>query len=154
MLRPGRLDKLVLVPLPTAEARGEILLAATRKMPLDESVSLTAIAHDPRCGGFSGADLSSLAREAAVAALKACAMEDTEAAPVPRVSAANFERAFTLVQPSVSPQDEQRYKKLAERLRRTRSEAKSGAGAVGGVGAGANGAPTPANGAGEPSMVA
>ena len=130
MLRPGRLDKLVFVPLPTTEARYEILLTATRKMPLHASIDLRAVASDPRCAGFSGADLSSLAREAAVAALQETmtaaptdgASKPAEPAPPPCLVRAHFERAFELVQPSVSPQDEQRYRRLAEKLRRTRSK--------------------------------
>ena len=55
---------------------------------------------------------------------------------VPRVSSDNFERAFSLVQPSVAPQDEQRYKRLAERLRRTRSAAASANKEGGGRGSG------------------
>ena len=79
MLRPGRLDKLVFVPLPTAEGRLEILGTATRRMPLAPSVSLEAITRDARCVGFSGADLSALAREAAVAALTDCSAADGSA---------------------------------------------------------------------------
>ena len=116
MLRPGRLDKLVYVPLPTADGRLDILRTATKRMPLDATVDLDAIVRDQRCVGFSGADLSALAREAAVAALKACTTDAT-----PSVSAANFAAAFESVQPSVSPQDEMRYKRLAEKLRRTRA---------------------------------
>ena len=140
MLRPGRLDKLVFVPLPTPEARCDILLTATRRMPLHANVDLRALASDARCAGFSGADLSALAREAAVAALQAsmeaaatqaaatqaAADAGNEGAPpaamvTPRVCHEHFERAFALVQPSVTPQDEQRYRRLAERLRRTRT---------------------------------
>ena len=59
----------------------------------------------------------------------------------PQVDSDRLERAFELVQPSVSPQDEQRYRRLAERLRRTRAEGKSG-----GESGSAGGAPTAAAG--------
>ena len=123
MLRPGRLDKLVYVPLPNAAGRLDILRTATRAMPLDETVSLDAITSDPRCVGFSGADLSALAREAAVAALKLCPVDEK-----PIIGANHFEAAFERVQPSVSPKDEQNYKRLAQRLRGTRATAKPDAG--------------------------
>ena len=138
MLRPGRLDKLVYVPLPTADGRVDILKTATRAMPLQSTVSLHAIAHDPRCVGFSGADLSALAREAAVAALKSLS-DDPEDETTPTISNDHFEAAFERVQPSVSPQDEKSYKRLAERLRSTRAggakekgESARGAGEAGG----------------------
>ena len=40
MLRPGRLDKLVYVPLPTSAAREDILATATKRMPLDGTLSI------------------------------------------------------------------------------------------------------------------
>ena len=77
MMRPGRLDKLLYVALPKAEERADILKTAVRRMPLSADVDLRAIASDPRCNGFSGADISSLAREAATAALRECNPADT-----------------------------------------------------------------------------
>ena len=86
MLRPGRLDKLLYVPLPPPDGRAAILATLTRKTPLAPEVDVAAIAASARCGGFSGADLASLVREACVAALKgnmaAFARADAEAAPV------------------------------------------------------------------------
>lgn len=70
MVRPGRLDKLLYVDLPSPDERVEILRAQTRKTPLGEDVDLEAIARDRACDGFSGADLSALVREAAVMALR------------------------------------------------------------------------------------
>jgi ribosome biogenesis ATPase len=64
MLRPGRLDKLLYVPLPTKDDRHSILKTLTKKLPMDESVQLRLIAHSEHCDGFSGADLSALVREA------------------------------------------------------------------------------------------
>ncbi|SCZ92662.1 BZ3500_MvSof-1268-A1-R1_Chr5-2g08080 [Microbotryum saponariae] len=70
MVRPGRLDKLLYVDLPTKEERIDILRAQTNKTPLGPDVDLASIALDSRCDGFSGADLSALVREAAVMALR------------------------------------------------------------------------------------
>lgn len=52
MLRPGRLDKLLYVELPTAAERLDILKKLTKKTPLAENVVLEDIANDPRCEGF------------------------------------------------------------------------------------------------------
>ena len=49
MLRPGRLDKLLLVPLPSPEDRCSILKTVTKHTPLDPAINLNAIALDPRC---------------------------------------------------------------------------------------------------------
>ena len=117
MLRPGRLDKLLYVPIPHADAREAILRTAARRTPLDDSVDLAAVARDGRCAGFSGADLAALLREAAVAALSAT---DGTAGP-PRVSAEHFEVALRVTLPSVSPAEEQHYQRLAARLRTSRA---------------------------------
>lgn len=52
LLRPGRIDKMIYLPLPSAEDRADILRAASRKTPLDAGVDLRVVAHDPRCHGF------------------------------------------------------------------------------------------------------
>ncbi|KOO29026.1 vesicular transport protein, partial [Chrysochromulina tobinii] len=141
MLRPGRLDKLLYVPLPTPAAREDILRTASRKMPLDASVSLGSIARDRRCEGFSGADLSALAREAAVGALKACT-GDTR----PVVTSAHFEAAFSHVFPSVSPHEEANYLRAAERLRNARAKTGANTGARAKAEANDMGAAAPAAG--------
>ena len=64
MLRPGRLDKLLYVPLPTKEDRHSILKTVCRKVPIAGDVDLLKVSHDPHCEGYSGADLSALVREA------------------------------------------------------------------------------------------
>jgi len=64
MLRPGRLDKLLYVPLPTSEDRLQILQTLTRSLPLDPSLDLVPVACSLSCDGYSGADLSALVREA------------------------------------------------------------------------------------------
>lgn len=68
--RPGRLDKLLYVPLPGPEARVAILRTQTMRTPLAPDVDLQSIGQSPRVQGFSGADLAALAREAAVLSLK------------------------------------------------------------------------------------
>jgi ATP-dependent Zn protease len=70
LLRPGRLDKALYVPLPDAVARGAILRAAALRSPVAGDVDLGEIAARRACEGFSGADVASMLREAAVASLK------------------------------------------------------------------------------------
>ncbi len=70
MLRPGRLDKLLYVPLPSALQRVGILQTAARKFPLHPDVDLNAIGTSDALDGFSGADLASLVREASLLALR------------------------------------------------------------------------------------
>lgn len=72
LLRPGRLDKTLYVPLPDAAGRGAIFAALCKKSPMEEGVDVHAFASSPACEGLSGADLDSLRREAAVGALKVC----------------------------------------------------------------------------------
>lgn len=69
ILRGGRLDKLLYVPLPTKQEKISILHALLRKTPIDAGVDLTSIAFDSRTDGFSGADLGTLVKETALYAI-------------------------------------------------------------------------------------
>ncbi|CAN4112669.1 unnamed protein product [Withania somnifera] len=60
ILRPGRLGKLLYVPLPSPDERGLILKALARKKPIDSSVDLMIIGRDDACKNLSGADLAAL----------------------------------------------------------------------------------------------
>lgn len=66
MLRPGRFDRIVRVQLPDLEGRLEILKVHTKNKPLAPDVNLNEIARETF--GFSGAQLESLANEAAILA--------------------------------------------------------------------------------------
>ena len=68
MLRPGRLDRLLYVPLPSLAGRLEILQTHMRQLPMAKDVDLQLFAE--RAEGFSGADLAALAREAAMQAIR------------------------------------------------------------------------------------
>jgi cell division protease FtsH len=69
LLRPGRFDRQVVVDLPDAHGREEILALHARKAPIASSVDLAAVAH--QCPGFSGADLANLVNEASLLAVRA-----------------------------------------------------------------------------------
>ena len=68
LLRPGRFDRRIVVSMPDIKGREAILKVHTRKMPVDVSVKLEKVARGTP--GFSGADLESLANEAALRAAR------------------------------------------------------------------------------------
>jgi cell division protease FtsH len=82
LLRPGRFDRQVVVPLPDIRGREQILKVHMRKVPKDDKVDASIIARGTP--GFSGADLANLVNEAALFA----ARENSKA-----VNMSHFERA-------------------------------------------------------------
>lgn len=68
LLRPGRFDRQIVIPLPTQDERQAILKVHTKGKKLSESVDLDVIARGTP--GFSGADLSNLTNEAALFAVR------------------------------------------------------------------------------------
>ncbi|KTC81196.1 ATP-dependent zinc metalloprotease FtsH [Legionella cherrii] len=69
LLRPGRFDRQVVVPLPDIRGREQILRVHLQKVPVDGNVDIMAIARGTP--GFSGADLANLVNEAALFAARA-----------------------------------------------------------------------------------
>ncbi|WP_433267770.1 AAA family ATPase [Actinosynnema sp. CS-041913] len=94
LLRPGRLERLVYVPPPDAEARAEILRASARNMPLAEDVDLAALAGELE--GYSAADCAALVREAALTAMR-------ESLAAAEVTGAHLAAARSAVRPSLEP---------------------------------------------------
>jgi SpoVK/Ycf46/Vps4 family AAA+-type ATPase len=94
LLRPGRLERLVYVPPPDADARAEILRSAARSMPLADDVDLAAQAAE--LAGYSAADCAGLIREAALTAMR-------ESLSAAEVTAAHLTTARTAVRPSLDP---------------------------------------------------
>jgi transitional endoplasmic reticulum ATPase len=94
MLRPGRLERLIYVPPPDADARAEILRAVAKNVPLAADVNLDRLAR--KLEGFSAADCAALVREAALAAMR----ESLEASTV---TAAHVAAARDRVRPSLDP---------------------------------------------------
>ena len=82
LLRPGRFDRQVVVPLPDIKGRHQILVVHSRKVPLADGVNLEVVAKSTP--GFSGADLANLVNEGALLAARAnkteVDMDDIEAA--------------------------------------------------------------------------
>jgi transitional endoplasmic reticulum ATPase len=94
LLRPGRLERLVYVPPPDAEARAAILTAVSRNVPLSPDVDLTALGAE--LDGFSAADCAALIREAALTAMR----ESMESATV---TGAHVKAARERTRPSLDP---------------------------------------------------
>ncbi|MCP2597206.1 ATP-dependent zinc metalloprotease FtsH, partial [Candidatus Aminicenantes bacterium AC-335-G13] len=68
LLRPGRFDRRIVVNMPDAKGREEILKVHTRKIPLAKDVDLKTLARSTP--GFSGADLANMVNEAALIAAR------------------------------------------------------------------------------------
>ena len=108
LLRPGRFDRIMLVPPPDEDARLKILEVHTRDMPLASDVDLRELAK--KTEGFSGADLEALCMEAGLAAIR----EDAE-----KVSAKHFEEALKKVKPSLTPEVIRSYERMLEALKKS-----------------------------------
>jgi transitional endoplasmic reticulum ATPase len=109
LLRPGRFDELIYVPVPELEGRRQILKIHTRDMPLAADVDLEKLAE--RTHGYTGADLEDVTRRAGLHALR----ENLEAG---EVSMKYFEVALTETRASVTPEMEREYEELLDELKR------------------------------------
>jgi transitional endoplasmic reticulum ATPase len=109
LLRPGRFDELVYVPVPDLGGRRKILGIHTAKMPLAPDVDLDTLAQ--RTTRFTGADLEGLVRRAGLYAFR----QSTEVTAVPMSC---FERALADSHASVSEEVEREYEALGRELKR------------------------------------
>lgn len=114
VLRPGRFGKLLYVPLPSPDERGLILKALARKKPIDASVDLIAIGQKEACNNLSGADLSALMNEAAMAALEEKLADCSSGAISWTINAKHFDQALGKISPSVSNKQKHFYQVLSE----------------------------------------
>jgi len=108
VLRPGRFDRLIYVPQADEDSRLVIFKIYTKDMPLTKDVDLQRLAAMTK--NYSGADIESLCREAALNALR----KDVNAK---EVTLADFEVAMKKVGPSVSPDIETLYKSFMGQVR-------------------------------------
>lgn len=128
MCRPGRLDKLLFIDLPSEDERVEIIRTLCRSLPIagaeEGRASFEAIVKG-RCDGFSGADLSALVREAGVNALRRTVygLEGTLGNEEPETSDSevfvtieDMELALRKVGPSVTPAQRRRYTAMRSKL--------------------------------------
>lgn len=113
VLRPGRFDRLIYVPEPDETARLEIFKIHTKNMPLSNDVDIKA---HRMTKGYSGADISSVCREAAMNALR----RDINAK---EVTFSDFEKAMEEVPPSISPEIANWYRSFMNQVRRLQKPA-------------------------------
>ncbi|VDP23200.1 unnamed protein product [Soboliphyme baturini] len=138
ILRPGRLDQLIYIPLPDEKSRVQILKAALRKTPIAKDVDLSYLAKMTH--GFSGADLTEICQRACKLAIRENIekeiwhekerqqraakgeelMEEECYDPVPEIRRDHFEEAMRFARRSVSDNDIRKYEMFAQTLQQQR----------------------------------
>jgi len=143
LLRPGRLDQLIYIPLPDEASRLSILQATLRKSPVAAGVDLGFLAKNT--AGFSGADLTEICQRAAKLAIRASIEvdmrkdrerkekaeeaggdvdlmdEENDEDEVPSIAVEHFEEAMRFARRSVSDADIRRYEMFSTTLQQSRS---------------------------------
>ncbi len=114
VLRPGRFDRLIYVPEPDEKSRVQIFNIYTKDMPLTKDVDLNQLAIMTKY--YSGADIESLCREAAMHALR----RDVS---TKEVNMHNFQEAMKEMGPSVTPDMEKWYKGFMQQFRQVQKPA-------------------------------
>jgi transitional endoplasmic reticulum ATPase len=126
LLRPGRFDRLILVPAPDEKARLEIFKVHTRKVPLAEDVDLEELAK--KTEGYTGADIAAVVREAAMLAMRRAlqegiikpGMKADEIRQRVKVTMKDFEEALKKIGPSVSKETMEYYLRIKEQFKQAR----------------------------------
>jgi len=108
LLRPGRLELQVYVPPPDETGRSDILRIQTREMPLSPALEFDPIATQTK--GYTGADLQSVAREAAIEALR----RNSE---LPLITQGDFAFALSKVKPALSADMENWFSGVQKKLK-------------------------------------
>ncbi len=121
LLRPGRLDRHVHVPVPDEGARRAIFAVHTEHKPLADDVDLDELAR--RTDGYVGADIEAVCREASMAAtrefINSVSPEDTgTSVGNVLVTMDHFEQALGEVRASVDEETRDRYEQIEERFSR------------------------------------
>jgi transitional endoplasmic reticulum ATPase len=114
VLRPGRFDRLIYVPEPDEKSRLQILKIYTKGMPISKDVDLNQITIATKY--YSGADLESLCREAAMHSLRKN-VNATE------VTMKDFLDALKEMGPSITPDMEKWYKSFMQQIRQVQKPA-------------------------------
>jgi len=104
LMRAGRFDRVIEIPLPDEKTRMEIFKVHTRKMPL-RGVDLSELAKATE--GYSGADIENICREAGMSAIRHNAAN---------VTRQNFEEAMKSISPRIQKADVERVKKFKSSL--------------------------------------
>ncbi|RKO98350.1 hypothetical protein CXG81DRAFT_28807 [Caulochytrium protostelioides] len=170
LLRPGRLDQLIYIPLPDEPSRLSILKANLRKSPVASDVDLVSLAKVTH--GFSGADLTEICQRACKLAIResieadiraarareekarlqgdvkmedaaaAAAEPEAEVDPVPQLTRAHFEEAMKYARRSVSDADIRKYEMFSQTLQQRLGTASNFRFPAGGIDGAAPAAPS------------
>merc|ERR1719265_557624 len=142
LMRPGRLDQLIFIPMPDYESRLSILKSVLRKSPVSPEVPLDYLA--THLDKFSGADITEICQRAAKYAIRESIEKDYERRKaaeeageefdeaeefddVPEISKAHFEMAIGQERRSVSDADLLKYGSFAQNLQQQRGQMLGGA---------------------------
>ncbi|QLD84491.1 CDC48 family AAA ATPase [Natronomonas halophila] len=117
LLRPGRLDRHVHVPVPDEDARKAIFQVHTRNKPLADDVDLDELAE--KTDGYVGADIEAVCREASMAATRefinsVSREEAVQSVGNVRITAEHFEDALDEVGASVDDETREQYEEIEE----------------------------------------
>ena len=144
IMRPGRLDQLIYIPLPDRESRVSIFKANLRKSPIADDIGFEQLADVTE--GFSGADITEICQRAAKNAIRESitaeierqkrvedgelSQEEADALPdmVPAITRAHFEESMSKARRSVGPEIVQQYDEFTAKIKQqwqTSSEAGS-----------------------------
>lgn len=134
LLRPGRLDQLIYIPLPDEASRLQIFKACLRRSPISKDVDLAALARYTQ--GFSGADITEICQRACKYAIRENiemdiererkrqenpeAMEEDDVYDVSEIKPAHFEESMKYARRSVSDADIRKYQLFAQTLQQSR----------------------------------
>jgi transitional endoplasmic reticulum ATPase len=112
LLRPGRFDELIMVPVPDRESRKKILQVHLQRAPLAEDVNIDELID--LSDQYTGADIASVVRKAGRLALR----EDMASE---KISQKHFLTAIEEIGPSVTPDTMKYYSKMGKELRKRAS---------------------------------
>jgi transitional endoplasmic reticulum ATPase len=133
IMRPGRLDQLIYIPLPDKESRVSIFKANLRKSPVADDVSIQKLAD--ATDGFSGADITEICQRAAKNAIRdsitagierqkrveagELTQEEADALPdpVPCITRAHFEASMSKARRSVGPEIIAQYDEFSAKIK-------------------------------------
>ncbi|SIR89729.1 transitional endoplasmic reticulum ATPase [Haladaptatus litoreus] len=125
LVRPGRLDRHIHVPVPDEEGREAIFSVHTRDKPLAGDVDLEWLAAETE--GYVGADIEAVVREATMTAARKLIISSSpeelaEMIGTVRITKEHFENAFVEVPPSVTARMRDRYAEIEHRSKRSEPE--------------------------------
>jgi transitional endoplasmic reticulum ATPase len=134
LMRPGRLDQLIYIPLPDFKSRVEVFRAVLRKSPVSKEIDIELLAN--KTEGFSGADITEICQRATQLAIRESIEKEAEkiergdmddgSDPVPEITRKHIALAMKTARRSVSDSDLRKYEMFAQTLAHQRGALTSG----------------------------